>query len=162
MKSVAEELRGGLHPRRDTDSPPYFARPSAVLHTTLRRTLMQVRRRVSASKAESLVGQVGESRRVGRRVDRSTTKSLADELGLVKPLPLDVQWMEARYSMDGHTSVNGLSKACQWIERSDSMDGTRQFNGWTSTCPSGTAKRTSVLLRKCYGGQRRGGPRRCH
>ena len=50
-----------------SDTPPCSSQLSALLQTTLRRTLMQVRRRVSSSKAESLSEQGGESRRTRRR-----------------------------------------------------------------------------------------------
>ena len=93
-----------------------------------------------------------------------------DGLGLFKPLARAVQWIEARYSMDGRASVNGLRNATQWIERCDAMDRTSLFNESTITLPSGAAKRTSVLLRKCFrlrssyggqaGGQRRGRAKR--
>ena len=50
-----------------SDTPPCSTQLFALLQTTLRLTLMQVRRRVSSSKAESLSEQGGESRRTRRR-----------------------------------------------------------------------------------------------
>ena len=54
--------------RTSINSPPYSMQSSAVLPSTLRRTLMQVRRRVSSSTAESHIKQGGESHRPKRKV----------------------------------------------------------------------------------------------
>ena len=89
MKSVAEELRGGLHPRRDPDPPPYFARPSALLADEL-----------GLVKPLPLDVQWMEAR---CSMDRHTS---------VNGLSSAIQWIERSDSMDGTRQFNGWTSTC--------------------------------------------------
>ena len=107
------------------DSPPYMARLSALLDTTLRLTCIKVRRRVVESTAESCLEYGGELERRGRRVVQTSIYRSHDLLRATSRPPWRFRWTDRTTSVDRPGPT-------RWTDPASSVDRTCHLGGPTT------------------------------
>ena len=112
--------------------PPYMARTSALLDTTLRLTCIKVRRRVVESTAESCLMYGGALERRGRRVVQTSIYRYRDILRAITRPPWRFRWTDRTTSVDRL----GVSRS---TDLAISVDRTCHLGG-----PTGTLRLTDI------------------